>query len=256
MRFLLIVAVSLGCLALTSVADAQSSSSREAKIAEAKTAFTKGTRAYANGDFDTALASFRRAYELTGSPDLLYNIATVSDRMRRDEEALAAYEGYLEARPKSADREHVESRIEVLRAAIKARRRAELEAELEARKAAVEAAARVKAERPLTQHVGPGPGPWITIGVGAAALATGAVFVGLGQRDQNQVESATPGSSYSMVEEMADRGPRRTKTGVALMAVGGAGIIGGVIWQLTGGHEEEIPEISIGPAGISVKGTF
>ena len=104
--------------------------------------------------------------------------------------------------------------------------------------------------------MGPGPGPWITIGVGGAAVVTGAILVGLGQRDQKNVESAVPGSSYAMVEEMADRGPRRTKAGVALMAVGGAGIIGGIIWQLTGGHEEAMPEVSIGPTGISVKGTF
>jgi tetratricopeptide (TPR) repeat protein len=255
MRFLLILVITFAFMVSAGV-QAQSSQSRDERIVEAKEAFALGTRAYADGEFESALASFRRAYELTGSPDLLYNIATVSDRMRRDEEALGAYEGYLEARPKSADREHVESRIAVLRAAIETRRRAELDAEIEARKAAVEAAARVKAERPLTQHVGPGPGPWITIGVGGAALATGAVLVGIGQRDQKNVENASAGSSYSMVQEMVDRGPRRSKAGVALMAVGGAGIIGGVIWQLTGGHDEALPEVSIGPTGISVKGTF
>ncbi len=253
MRFLLILVVSLLFLASTANVYAQS---REARIDEAKKAFAAGTEAYAEGSFDNALASFKRAYELTGSPDLLYNIATVSDRMRLDEEALAAYEGYLEARPKSADREHVESRISVLRDAIEERKRAELDAEIEARRAAVEAAARVKAERPLTQYVGPGPGPWITIGLSSASLVTGAILIGLGQRDQNKIESAEPGSSYSLVQDMADRGPRRTKAGIALMTVGGAGIIGGIIWQLTGGHEEKVPEVSIGPTGISVKGTF
>lgn len=256
MRFLLVLAVSFSCLVSTMGVDAQSPQSREARIAQAKKAFATGTRAYANGEFESALASFRRAYELTSSPDLLYNIATVSDRMRLDEEALEAYEGYLKARPKSVDREHVEGRIDVLRAAIEARKRAELDAEIEARKAAIDAAARVKAERPLTEYVGPGPGPWITIGVGSAAIVTGAVLVGLGQRDQNKVESAAPGSSYAMVQEMADRGPRRTKAGVALMSVGGVGVIGGIIWQLTGGHEEAMPEVSIGPTGVSVKGTF
>jgi tetratricopeptide (TPR) repeat protein len=253
MRFLLVLVVSLVFFASTASVGAQS---REARISQAKKAFAAGTQAYAEGEFDTALASFKRAYELTGSPDLLFNIATVSDRMRLDEEALAAYEGYLAARPKSADREHVESRISVLRDAIEARKRAELDAEIEARRAAVEAAARVKAERPLTQYVGPGPGPWITIGVGSAALVTGAILVGLGQKDQKNVESAEPGSSYSLVEDMADRGPRRTKAGIALLSVGGVGIIGGIIWQLTGGHEEKVPEVSIGPTGISVKGTF
>ena len=256
MRFLLIVAVWFACLASSVSVEAQSSQTRDQRISEAKKAFARGTRAYENGDFESALASFRRAYKLTGSPDLLYNIATVSDRMRRDEQALAAYEGYLKARPKSTDREHVQSRIDVLRTAIEARKRAELEAEIEAREAAIAAAAAVKAERPLTRYVGPGPGPWITIGIGGAAVVTGAVLVGLGQRDQKAVESAPAGSSYSNVEEMADRGPRRTKAGVALLAVGGAGVIGGVIWQLTGGHEETMPEVRIGPGGISVKGRF
>jgi len=256
MRFVLILAVAFSCWVATAGVHAQKSQSREARIAAAKKAFATGTQAYTNGEFKAALTSFRRAYDLTGSPDLLYNIATVSDRMRRDEEALRAYEGYLEARPDSADREHVASRIDVLRAAIEARQRAELDAEIEARSAAIEAAARVKAERPLTQYVGPGPGPWITIGVGGAAVVAGAVLVGLGQRDQKSVESAAPGSSYSMVQEMADRAPRRTKAGVALMSVGGVGVIGGIIWQLTGGHEEALPEVSIGPTGISVKGTF
>jgi len=256
MRCLLVIVVSFSCLVSSAGVCAQSSPSREARLAEAKKAFAAGTQAYENGEFESALASFRRAYELTGSPDLLYNVATVSDRMRHDEDALEAYEGYLQARPKSADREHVEGRIDVLRAAIDARKRAELDAEIDARKAAVEAAARVKAERPLTQHVGPGPGPWITIAVAGATVATGAVLVGLGQRDQNKVESAPPGSSYASVQEMADRGPRRTKAGIALMGVGAAGILGGMIWRLTGGHEEAMPEVSIGPTGISVKGTF
>jgi hypothetical protein len=77
-------------LVSTAGVQAQSSQSREARIAAAKQAFAVGTRAYANGEFRTALTSFQRAYELTGSPDLLYNIATVSDRMRRDEQALDA----------------------------------------------------------------------------------------------------------------------------------------------------------------------
>ncbi len=256
MRVVLVLVVSVWCLGSAAGVRAQSSQSRDARIAEAKKAFAVGTRSYSHGDFQSALASFRRAYELTGSPDLLYNIATVSDRMRRDEDALEAYEGYLEARPKSVDQEHVASRIDVLRAAIEARRRAALDAEIEARSAAIEAAARVKAERPLTQHVGPGPGPWITISIGGAALVSGAVLAGLGQRDQKSVQNAAPGSTYSMVEEMASRGPRRTTAGVALMGLGAAGVIGGIIWQLTGGHEESMPEVSIGPTGILVKGTF
>jgi tetratricopeptide (TPR) repeat protein len=223
--------------------------SSKQRIAAAKKAFLTATRAYAQGDFETSLASFRKAHQLTDSPDLLYNIATVADRMRHDDEALEAYEGYLEARPDSADAEHVQGRIDALRLAIEAR-------EMEARQAAIEAAARIKAERPLTQYVGPGPGPWITIGAGSATVVSGLILLGLGQRDQKTVESAPPGSSYEEVREAAERGPKRTKAGVALMAVGGAAVVGGIIWQFKGGHEEAIPELSIGPTGFSIRGKF
>ena len=81
-------------------------------------------------------------------------------------------------------------------------------------------------------------------------------MVGLGQRDQNKVEDAPEGSSYSSVQELAERGPRRTKAGIALMSVGGAAVVGGIIWRLTGGHEETMPEVSIGPTGITVRGKF
>lgn len=267
MRFLLVGGLTVAVLVLTSSVGAQGSlsgdgtkataeaevapkpmSSKE-RIAAAKNAFGTATRAYAQGDFETSLASFRKAHQLTGSPDLLYNIATVADRMRHDEEALEAYEGYLEARPDSPDAEHVQGRIDALRLAIEAR-------EMEARQAAIEAAARIKAERPLTQYVGPGPGPWITIGAGSATVVSGLILLGLGQSDQNKVESAPPGSSYEEVRELAERGPKRTKAGVALMAVGGAAVVGGIIWQFKGGHEEAIPEVSIGPTGISVRGKF
>ena len=82
------------------------------------------------------------------------------------------------------------------------------------------------------------------------------MLIGLGQRDEKAIENAEPGSSYAMVQEMADRGPKRTKAGAILLGFGGVGVIGGVIWQLTGGHEEAMPEVSIGPGGISVRGRF
>lgn len=256
MRLLIIVATCATFLSAAGVAEAQGSASREARIAQAKKAFAAGTRAYEHGDFETALARFRRAYQLTGSADLLYNIATVSDRMRRDEQALKAYEGYIAARPDSPDRDHVRGRIEALRASIEAKERVALEAEIEARRAALEAAEKIKAERPLTHYVGPGVGPWIMIGTGSAVAVTGAVFLGLGQRDQNDVSNAPGGSSFTEFEEAVDRGPRRTKTGIALLSVGAAGVLGGVIWQLTGGREEAIPEVSVGPTGVSVRGNF
>ena len=256
MRLLLVLAVACSLLGSATVVGAQTNASRSSRLAQAKKAFAAGSRAYEDGEFTKALRYFRRAHKLTGSPDLLYNIATVSDRLRRDEEALDAYVGYLKARPRSSDREHVEGRIKVLRTSIEAERRAERDAQLSAERAAAEAEAKIKKERPLTRYVGPGPGPWITIGAGSAVAITGSVFLGLGIGDINEVEDAPSPSQLTDVSEAMDKGPRRTKVGVSLVSIGAAAVLGGVIWQLTGGREEEVPEISIGPTGVLVRGKF
>lgn len=226
------------------------------RIQRAKGAFELGTRAYEEGEFPKALSYFKRAYRLTKSPDLLYNIATVADRMRLDEDALEAYEGYIKARPGSGDREHVEGRIRVLQGSIAERQAAELETEEQVRRAAEEAAAKVKAERPLTKWVGPGPGPWITIGTSSATLVSGVVLLTLGRRDIKQVEGAGEGSQFSEFKGKHDRGVMFSKTGIGLMVVGVGGGLAGLIWQLTGGHEEKITEVSFGPTGISVRRKF
>ena len=58
------------------------------------------------------------------------------------------------------------------------------------------------------------------------------------------------------MQDLAERAPKRTKAGIALMSIGGAGVVGGLVWQLTGGHDEAMPEVAIGPSGISIKGRF
>jgi hypothetical protein len=45
-----------------------------AQLAEARQRFEVGVQAFDGGDYETAAAEFRRAWELTQHPDLLYNI--------------------------------------------------------------------------------------------------------------------------------------------------------------------------------------
>ena len=226
------------------------------KIAEARRAFEAGTSAYERGAFPKALYHFEKAYKLTGSPDLLYNIATVSDRMRNDEKALRAYEGYLKARPKSPDRAHVKARIKVLRASIAAKAEAKIRAQEEAARRAALAEQRVKEERPLTKKVPPGAGPWALMGGSAAVAATGAVMVVLGRRDIKKVEGLPPGSIWEQHKSLRDKGERRAKVGVALLGVGAAGIIGGALWQATGWKEEKVTEVGLSPTGVWLRGQF
>jgi len=61
-----------------------------------------------------ALKYFEEAYELSKRPELLYNIATTADRLRRDEAALSAYRQYLLELPEANNRGAVETRIATL----------------------------------------------------------------------------------------------------------------------------------------------
>jgi len=85
------------------------------KDEEARQLFQAARLAFQDGRFEDALRSFRRAYDLSGRPGLLYNIGTTADRLRRDDEAIEAFEKYLELAPNAPNHGEVERRLEVLR---------------------------------------------------------------------------------------------------------------------------------------------
>jgi len=91
------------------------SAQRDRRDSEARNLFEAGRLAMEDGRFEDALDYFQRAYELSGRPALLYNVATVAERLGRDEVALDALERYLAERPEADDRRAIERRIELLR---------------------------------------------------------------------------------------------------------------------------------------------
>lgn len=105
--------------------------------------FLRGRRAYDSGDYETALDAFQRALELTSRPTLYYNVGLALDRLRRDADALAAYERYLELVEESNERPTVEARVLALRRALE---------EDNERSAAAVAAAEAERERALQEE--------------------------------------------------------------------------------------------------------
>ncbi|UJR81862.1 tetratricopeptide repeat protein [Sandaracinus amylolyticus] len=87
---------------------------------EARQLFLAGQTAYDAGRYEAALDYFTRAHALSGRPGLLFNIASASERLRRDDEALRAYEEYLRVMPDASNREFAEQRIAFLREQIAA----------------------------------------------------------------------------------------------------------------------------------------
>jgi hypothetical protein len=68
-------------------------------------------RAEARGDLALAAAAYETAYRTVSTPDLLYRIGELHERLGDKAKARDAYERYLTAKPDAVDREHVKTRI-------------------------------------------------------------------------------------------------------------------------------------------------
>lgn len=127
---IVLVLVLLSPLAVPPLACAQDAEtaatapSPDASDLEARARFESGRLAFEAGRYEEALADFTRSYELSQRGLILFNIGLVHDRLRRDGEALDAFERYLAAVPDAENRTEVESRIAVLRRALAERQQA------------------------------------------------------------------------------------------------------------------------------------
>jgi tetratricopeptide (TPR) repeat protein len=85
---------------------------------EARELFRLGKQAFDESRFERALKYFQDAYELSHRAALLSNIGTALDRLRRDREAVEAYESYLAQVPDATNRELIEARVRIIKQAM------------------------------------------------------------------------------------------------------------------------------------------
>lgn len=109
------VTVHAPCVLAEASQQLEPSGSESERQAQARASFERGRVALELGNFSLALRSFERAYDLSGRPELLFNIGTVFDRMRHDADAARHFERYLQALPEADNRQAVEARIAVLK---------------------------------------------------------------------------------------------------------------------------------------------
>ncbi len=88
---------------------------------QARTSFEAGKAAYDEGQYEAALTHFQRSYELSQKPQLQYNLGLAYDRLRRDGEALEAFEAYLAFDPNAERAAEVRARVAALKQAIDSR---------------------------------------------------------------------------------------------------------------------------------------
>lgn len=241
-------------LAGASPVEAQDTAPSEARDAEAHSLFEAGRTAYSESRFEAALGHFTQAYELSGRPQLLYNIGQCRDRLRQDAEAAAAFEAFLAAVPDSPQRTEVTARLEILHASLQ-------RAETTATVIETTDATTVEATSETTTEVPPAPAaadpaPWIVLGVGGAVAIVGAILVGVGYADIATVDGAS-NVRFETVRGAYEDAPVLTGVGWAALGVGVALAGVGLVWGLTsGGSSGEHARLQLGPSGLSLTGSF
>lgn len=150
---------------------AETAEEQAAREEQARTLFMAGRTYFAQGEYEMALESFRRAHALSEHPELLMNISLSAERLGRTEVAVEHLARYLEEAEHVEGRETLELRLANLRKRLE-RERADV-AEREA----------------VTEGGGPAPEPpdepgvwgiptpaFIAYTVGAVGLATFGTF--------------------------------------------------------------------------------
>lgn len=111
------------CLALYQMAPVAARAQDEGGAAarteqEARQAFERGRIHYENGDFSKAADAFAMAYELSGKPDLLYNLYVAYRDANQQTKAAEALRDYLQNAEVVHNRPQLEARLEALEAGI------------------------------------------------------------------------------------------------------------------------------------------
>jgi hypothetical protein len=119
LRFSLLIASVFGSSVISSVALAAEASVPHADVGgddekEARGMFMQGQVHYSLGEYAQAIAQFRRAYELTSAPGLLFNVAQAHRLAGQCPQALEVYRHFARLVPESEHRPEAEKHIEAL----------------------------------------------------------------------------------------------------------------------------------------------
>jgi tetratricopeptide (TPR) repeat protein len=91
--------------------------STDEMTAEARTFFLRGVTMFRRHQYDAARMAFTAAYRFAPLPEVIYNLAVLSERTDQRQDAIDYYREYLRVRPTDPDRVAIERQIEQLRAA-------------------------------------------------------------------------------------------------------------------------------------------
>lgn len=249
-------------LACPLVAHAQPKPPSTADKQAAAAHWEKARSAYSFGNYDIAIAEYQAAFDLTGAPEYMFNIAQTQRAKGDKPAAIASYKRYLELDPSGDGAASAKQHVAALEADLQrdsdaAAARAKAQAEAEAKRkleaaAAAEAARRAAAEvarkrvadagleqRRSTQRTFRIAG-LATAGAGIAALGAGTYF-GMRARSLSSDASSVTGQWTEEAQQNVDDAKSAQTTMYVLLAVGGGLAITGGILYVVGARSIESP---------------
>jgi tetratricopeptide (TPR) repeat protein len=234
----------LGLAAVLALAAAPASAEPDpAARTQAAAHFRQGQAYFQHEDYDRAIAEYQAAFDLSAEPSLIFNIALCYDRSSRPEQALQAFQRYLQLAPEGTVGDEARSDVARLVPIVEkivaerttheaqVRREATRRQEAARREATAHNAAvarRVRVSR-------------IVLGAGAAVAVTGVAFHTLAWRTRDHLMTELSPDGY-----LTDRHTFEIQRGVAIggYAVGGATLATGLVLALLAGERQEVPQLS------------
>lgn len=221
-------------LIIVILATGQSADATASPDADAEILYVEGQEAYDHADYATAIQRWRRSYEISGEPGLLFNLAQALRLSGDCAAALETYRRFIAADPDPSEQHRLAT---------------DLTKELEAacRSTLTRTADLVPGtEAPPHDHVDQGRRPGralrttglMTSGAGALLLVTGLV---VGQHARSLGDDVTTACAvtcdWNEQQSKEAAGRRYTVVGYALDAVGVVAIAGGAIMYYIGARQ-------------------
>ena len=229
---------------------------------DAKQLTEQGLAHYNVGEYDKAIDEFKRAYLISKTPSLLFNIAQ-AQRLKGDcKEALQSYTAYLRADP-SANRAKIEARIAEMEKCVKEKPEPkpepppEVKPEPKPEPQPVQVTPVVPPPQPAERQR-PSKVPPLLLGAGGLAVAgVGAVLLISVSGDVSDLQNKC--SPHCDPNTWSDL-PTRADIGYVLVGVGSAAVVGSVVWWYIRDREDVSTYsrtwIAPTPTGVVLGGVF
>lgn len=226
--------------------------------------FRLGQAYYQNGQFPEAATEFEQAYQLSGRPQLLYNIYLAHRDALHTRQSYEALRQYLDEVADPPDEDHLRARLHHLEEALAANPEIDPEVQPDAETADPTPVVEPPSTPDLAATTEPessSPVPFVIMGAGGGVLVGGlaAAFISRGARSDLDALCAADGACPpdSNWESLRDKGQRSAVAADVLIGVGAAAAVTGLVLYFVMRPSGDDEPASAGDAeAASVRGGF